>query len=248
MSVFHFKRFDIINEASSMKVNTDGVLLGAAATIAAGDCRVLDAGTGTGTIALMLAQRYSGLHEAESDLPDITGIDIDTLSAQEASANFLASPWSLHLSASSVSLQDHHPAGRYDLIVSNPPFFESSLLPPERRRGMARHTAGEALSFESLIGFAADHLSDEGRISMILPSMQEQAVVRYAASFGFPLFRIMRIRTTPRKDPSRIIVEFSRKNVVPVEKELTIQDVRSYPENRNGYTPEYLALTGDFYL
>lgn len=244
MSVFHFKHFDIVNEASSMKVNTDGVLLGAVVTLRGTDRRVLDAGTGTGTIALMMAQRYSGT----GPVPEITGIDIDSLSAAEASANFSASPWAPRLNAMHVSLQEHCPEGLYDLIVSNPPFFEDSLLPPERRRGMARHAAGAALSFETLVAFASGHLSDGGRLSVILPSVQEPAVLRHAASFGFHLFRKMNVRTVPHKAPSRIIAEFSRMMTMPIEEELTIQDIRNYPENKNGYTPEYLALMHDFYL
>lgn len=246
MSVFHFKRFDVVNEASAMKVNTDGVLLGAAVTLSACDCHVLDAGTGTGTIALMLAQRYSAMNVSEG--LEITGIDIDVPSASEASANFAASPWAGVLRAEHCALSGFRPAGKLDLVVSNPPFFEDSLLPPEKRRGMARHTASATMSYIELVDFSREYLSDSGRLSMILPADRESGVVRYAASCGFRPFRILRIRTTPQKAPSRVVTEFSRTAGELVTEELTIQDIQHFPENKNGYTPEYLTLMHDFYL
>lgn len=250
MSVFHFKRFDVANEASSMKVNTDGVLLGAAVTLRSTDRRVLDVGTGTGTIALMLAQRYSDLMAGEQrafDCLRITGIDIDGPSAAEAANNFFRSPWALSLKAECCALSDFMPEEKLDLIVSNPPYFEDSLLPPEARRSLARHTAGCALSYEDLVRFSGENLEEDGRAALILPSDREQALLRYAASFGFHASRILRIRTTPRKPPSRIVVELSRVlEQDSFEDCLTIQDLRTYPHNKNGYTPEYRLLTGDF--
>lgn len=229
-----------------MKVNTDGVLLGAAVTLRDTDRRVLDAGTGTGTIALMLAQRYS-LSGVAGDLK-IIGIDIDAPSAAEASMNFNLSPWAVSLEAGHCALHQFFPPERLDLIVSNPPYFEDSLLPPEKRRGMARHASGAALSYVDLLEFAREHLKEEGRLAMILPADREQGVVRYAASCGFRPFRTLRIRTTPQKDPSRIVIELSRTESGFKEESLTIQDVKSFPDNKNGYTPEYLSLMHDFYL
>lgn len=246
MPVFRFKHFEIVNEASSMKVNTDGVLLGASVTLRETDLRVLDAGTGTGTIALMAAQRYSTLGMAEG--LKITGIDIDAPSAAEAALNFRMSPWAGTLEAGHCALRQWFPSGRLDLIVSNPPFFEDSLLPPEKRRGVARHTSGVALSYVDLLEFAREHLKESGRLAMILPADREQGVVRYAASCGFRPFRTLRIRTTPQKEPSRIIIELSRAELGFKEECLTIQDVKTYPDNKNGYTPEYLELMHDFYL
>lgn len=100
MGVFHFKRFDVRNERSAMKVNTDGVLLGAATDVLAGDRRVLDVGTGTGTVALMIAQRMENL---TSDWC-VQGIDIDVPSSEEAADNFSRSPWNLHLKSVNMSL------------------------------------------------------------------------------------------------------------------------------------------------
>lgn len=249
MSVFRFKRFEVVNERSAMKVNTDGVLLGAAMSVRPSDRRLLDIGTGTGTIALMAAQR---LEEAGSYMTDaaagpvrIDAIDIDSISAEEAEANFRNSPWADILNAVNAPLEEFAgtllPDQTYDLIFSNPPYFEDSLLAPEHRRSDARHTAS-GLSFREILDFAAARLSEEGRVAMVLPSDQEQALCRYARMNGLFLFRILRIRTVERKQPSRIVAEFSRHRCEsPVDETLTIQK-----EGR--YSHEYLTLTHGFYL
>ena len=240
MSVFRFKKFEVVNERSAMKVNTDGVLLGAAMTILPSDKFLLDIGTGTGTIALMAAQRLSAI---SSDEVTVDAIDIDEPSASEAAANFAASPWAHNLSAHHLSL-DEFAAGnqtRYDLIFSNPPYFEDSLTAPDARKSTARHTS-VGLSYRDIFEFAKTHLTAEGRVSIVLPSDLENDMTRYARMSGLHLFRILRIRTVPRKSPSRIIAEFSSSRPVQlVEELLTIQD-------EGKYTQEYLSLTCDFYL
>ena len=220
-----------------MKVNTDGVLLGAAMTIFPSDNTMLDVGTGTGTIALMAAQRSS------SSNIHIDAIDIDEASASEAAANFRNSPWSDALSAHHCPLSDFAASTDtlYDLIFSNPPYFEDSLTAPDERKSTARHTS-DGLSYRDIFEFAKGRLSENGRVSLVLPADQEAALARYARMCGFHLFRIMRVRTVPRKNPTRMIAEFSRTRCQsPVEELLTIQD-------EGKYTQEYLSLTGDFYL
>ena len=248
MSVFRFKQFDVVNEDSAMKVNTDGVLLGAAMTVRPEDRSFLDVGTGTGTIALMTAQRIGGLLSEDGADRNASGIridaiDIDAPSATEAAMNFRRSPWSGILHASSMSLAEYAesaPDAVFDLIFSNPPYFESSLPAPQERRNAARHTS--ALSYRELLDFASARLTPQGRISMVLPSDQEAGLCRHARMCGLHLFRILRVRTVPRKMPSRIIAEFSRSRCQqPVEELLTIQD-------EGKYTEEYLSLTRDFYL
>lgn len=271
MSVFRFKRFDVVNERSAMKVNTDGVLLGAAMTIKPEDRRLLDIGTGTGTIALMAAQRMLGIPgQAGNDVVEVVNdggkvwkggaeigndgmevgndvvvdaIDIDGPSAEEADANFRNSPWSGHMRAVNMSLEDFAEAedGRYDMIFSNPPYFEDSMVAPDERKSTARHTS-EGLSYRDIFEFAAERLTDGGRVSLVLPSDQEPAVCRYARMCGLHLFRILRIRTVARKSPVRIVAEFARARcAMPDEDMLTIM-------NEGKYTEEYLSLTKDFYL
>lgn len=285
MGVFRFKKFEVVNERSAMKVNTDGVLLGAAMTIKPADRHLLDIGTGTGTIALMAAQRLSpcscdegpvarriersispvlcdegltgrqigrsiSLCSCEADLMadqtvlKINAIDIDEASATEAEANFRNSPWTCHLHAFNMSLDEFARSGdgtEYDLIFSNPPYFEDSFNAPEERRNNARHTS-TGLSYREILDFASEHLSDDGRVALVLPAETEHALCRHARMDGLHLFRILRIRTVPRKAPSRIIAEFSRKRIdAPDDRILTIQ-------NEGKYTEEYLSLMQDFYL
>ena len=237
MGVFSFKRFDVSNEQSTMKVGTDGVLLGAAVSICAADRRVLDAGTGTGTIALMLAQRYSDIGAS----PEIEGIDIDGPSAREAALNFASSPWSETMCAKQCPLGGYRPSEPFDLIVSNPPYFEDALLPPEKRRATARHAGGDAMSFGDLAAFAAEYLSAAGRMAVILPAASEKANVRVAAAEGLYPQRLLRVRTTPRKDFSRVVMEFARsRSDLVSEESLILQE--------NGPTEAYRALVKDFYL
>ena len=249
MSVFRFKEFEVVNERSAMKVNTDGVLLGAAMTILPSDRTMLDVGTGTGTIALMAAQRLScSLPYAETPagtapIVCIDAIDIDEASVSEAAANFHNSPWSDILTARHcpLSLFQSSTETIYDLIFSNPPYFEDSLTAPDERKSAARHTS-DGLSYRDIFEFAKDRLSENGRVSLVLPADQETALVRYARRSGLHLFRILYVRTVPRKAPSRMIAEFGRARCLePVRELLTIQD-------EGKYTQEYLSLTRDFYL
>ena len=254
MSTFRFKRFEVVNERSAMKVNTDGVLLGAAMTIKSEDRCMLDIGTGTGTIALMAAQRVADHAEREASRDDIMidAIDIDEPSATEAAMNFANSPWAGCLHAHNMSLdtfaamtddsvQAELPKRKYDLIFSNPPYFEDSLTAPDERKSTARHTS-DGLSYRDIFEFAKERLTDSGRVSLVLPADQEAALCRCARMCGLHLFRILRVRTVPRKAPSRMIAEFSRHRCETVKEGLlTIQ-------NEGQYTQEYLSLTHDFYM
>ena len=246
MSVFRFKKFEVVNERSAMKVNTDGVLLGAVMTMTADDRRLLDIGTGTGTIALMAAQRLSGV------AIQIDAIDIDEPSASEAAANFAKSPWAdifnaynLPLDDFAASLKNSDPAQcepvLYDLIFSNPPYFDNALQAPEERRNAARHTS-TGLSYREILDFASKNLSPNGRVALVLPADTEIDLTRYARMCGLYLYKITRVRTVPRKAPTRIIAEFSRqRSDEPVSTILTIQESGEYSQ-------EYLDLMREFYL
>ena len=231
-----------------MKVNTDGVLLGASMTLRSSDRFLLDIGTGTGTIALIATQRLADSVKPEAPMARqdvrIDAIDIDEASAVEAAANFRNSPWSESLQAFHASLDGYTAMARdreYDLIFSNPPYFEDSMNAPEERRNNARHTS-TGLSYREILDFAASHLSAGGRVSLVLPAETENALCRHARMNGLHLFRIVRVRTVPRKAPSRIIAEFSRIRIDSAE------DVVLTIQNEGKYTEEYLSLMHELYL
>jgi len=232
MSIFRFKHFQVNQSETPMKVGTDGVLLGAWTRIEPTDRRILDLGTGTGVIALMMAQRAA---EAE-----IWGVDID--SVEEARSNGDLSPWGarLHFRQTAVQAFEAEP---FDLIVSNPPFFVESLRCPDRGRTMARHAV--VLPFEELRDAVVRLLKPEGRFALVLPTTEAERFVQLAAG-RLQTIRRTEVCTTPRHAPKRTLLEMthlaSQRPVEPVE-ELTIGT-----GEHETYTAEYRALTCDFYL
>ncbi len=216
-----------------MKVGTDGVLLGAWVNISGRDLNILDAGTGTGVIALMLAQR------SITSGSKILGIDIDPLSAEEAASNFAKSPWPDRLEARNCDFRTMS-GGSFNLIVSNPPFFVNSLKAPEQRRSIARHT--DTLSYAELVGSAVWNLAPGGRLAVILPVQESVAFIDEAVRRGLAITRKTLVRTTENHPPKRILIEASS-GECPVEEDslLTIQD-------STGFTGPYKELTRDFYL
>lgn len=236
MSEFRFKRFCIDNTASALKVGTDSVLLGSLMSITGEERRLLDIGTGTGVVAIMAAQR---LADAGAAYPEITAIEIDAPSAEEAERNFKGCPWSHMLSARHCALQDFRSPGEFDLIFSNPPYFDESLRNPDPRESRARHT--ESLSYREVLAFASEKLAPQGRVAMILPAESETAVRRCAAGFDLNTARVVRIRTTQKKPARRIVVEFTRTRSTPELQELTIQD-------GTAFTEEYRRIAGAFLL
>ena len=155
---FTFKQFHIDHSRCAMKVGTDGVLLGAWARVD-GTRRILDIGTGTGVIALQMAQRNS---EAQ-----IFAVEIDETASCRARANFDMSPWAERLEVECCAAQEFNHTEKFDLIISNPPYFVDSLLPPDAKRSTARHT--HDLSFEALDEAVSRLLAENGRFAMILP-------------------------------------------------------------------------------
>ena len=253
MEVFRFRHFSVSHAKSAMKVNTDAVLLGASMTVRASDRLLLDIGTGTGTIALMAAQRLAGLiPDGELSSVSIEAIDIDFDSAEEAGRNFASSPWNCLMTARHISLENYRKnlscSGNecmYDLIFSNPPYFESSLKAPDMRRRTARHTDG--MSYRDIMSFSSEWLSEKVRLAIILPADTEREVIRYAASWSLYPFRLLRVKSSPRHPVSRIIFEFSKGRdqgsvVSPAGCQVDNLTVRK----EGGYSDEYRSLTSDF--
>ncbi|HET6990335.1 MAG TPA: methyltransferase [Bacteroidia bacterium] len=237
---FAFKQFIIHQEKCAMKVGTDAVLLGAWAKTY-GVRRALDIGTGTGVIALMLAQKCGATIDA---------IDIDEQTAEEAKENVRKSPWHDRVHVQHISVQDFskmHPETaeeKYDLIVSNPPYFSDSLPATEELRTKARHTV--LLPFPDLIHAATKLLSKEGKFYVILPTKEGETFREMAEAKGLHLRRLTRVKTTPEKTEKRLLMQFGF-TAKPQVSESTLV-IEKDNLNAQHYTEEYIELTRAYYV
>ena len=229
---FQFKQFRIRHDRCAMKVGTDGVLLGAAAPVV-GAKSVLDVGTGTGLIALMLAQREPQAR--------ICGVELDKEAAAQATENVADSPWADRVEICCQDFRQFQGPNTYDLIVSNPPYFVNSLLAPKAERAAARHTA--SLPYEDLLAGVVQHLSPEGSFSLILPSEVQAEFVRLAQEQGLHLYQQIWVQTTPKAAPKRVLMNFSFRADRPLEEEYLVIELE-----RHSYSKDYIALTREFYL
>lgn len=228
---FTFKQFTIFHDRCAMKVGTDGVLLGAWTDLSSSR-RVLDIGTGTGLIALMLAQRCRNAH--------ITAIDIDEDAVDQARGNILSSPWKDRVEAVLQDVRTLPSQPVYDTIVSNPPYFIHSLKCPDLKRNTARHT--DTLEATVLLEKVSGLLVEEGRFSMVFPSEQTEDIIRLASGFGLYPSRHTSVITRPGLPPKRSLMEFRKTESTCTTDELVIE------LERHVYSEDYIALTRDFYL
>ena len=217
-----------------MKVGTDGVLLGAWAGVENAKT-ILDVGTGSGLIALMLAQRS---HAA------IDAIDINPEAYEQAVGNIRESVFSQRIQVYLSSLNEYtgNTTNRYDLIVSNPPYFVQSLRSPDNQRTVARHT--DSLSLESLLTDSSRLLSPGGRIALILPADREDELNTLVENLSLSFLKKTYVIPIPGAPPKRILAEMT--NTVPVKPSRC--DDLLIEINRHQYSPEYKALTEAFYL
>jgi tRNA1Val (adenine37-N6)-methyltransferase len=231
-SYFDFKQFTINQDTSSFKVGTDGVLLGAYADVS--DARnILDIGTGTGLIAIMLAQRSDA---------SIVAIEPDDESYRQACGNVSKCPWSSRINVVNSDLQNYDPPEeKFDLIVSNPPYFTGSLKNPDPVKSRARHN--DCLSFEDILHGSLRVLSESGTLQVILPFEAGNLFVAKASDYRLNCNNVLRIRPVYNGEVKRVILRFSKKNCNLTEKELVIEKGR-----RHDYTEDYINLTRDFYL
>lgn len=238
MDEFRFKQFVVSQCRAAMKVGTDGVLIGAWAGSSGvpqrQPLRVLDIGTGTGLIALMVAQR---MPQAE-----IVGIDIDEMAVDEARENVASSPWKERISIRRQALQEVGDEV-FDVIVSNPPFFINSMKSPDSQRSVARHT--DSLSMEDLIRYSCRLLSDEdgAHASFILPLEATTEVQRFASIYGLFLQRRVGVHTLPSKNVKRVLLEFGK---IPSNNIMECEEIMYL--NAGQKSEWYHRLTEDFYL
>lgn len=233
--VFKFKEFEIKHVKSSMKVGVDGVLLGL--WVSDDRKKILDVGTGCGVISLILAQR--------NPKAQIQAIDIDESSIDESKENFLNSPWKERLQSVLKIFPEEclQSSETFDMIVSNPPFFENGLISPISSRGKARHS--DRLSVFSLIEFGQNILEPNGLLAMIFPSEYEEKVIKMSLEKGWAVKRKCYVRDREERPEKRMMIElinsFSSSEIVAEEEHLTLF--------YNGLpTSEYQNLGKDFYL
>lgn len=258
MGNFRFKQFEIEQDRCAMKVGTDGVLLGAWAQ---GGRRILDIGSGTGLISLMMAQRFP---EAE-----VVGIDMDADACGQARENVMASPFRDRVEIECCRLQDFggasetaealetaetletaealetaeglKAAGVFDAIVSNPPFFVDSLKNPDSKRTMARHT--DSLPFRDLFAGVKRLLSDDGIFSAIVPVEVVEQFVAESCILGFYLIRKCGVKTVERKQPKRFMLSFAKHRISPYE-----EHVETMMDSQGNRSEWYRKITEEFYL
>lgn len=232
--VFWFKQFSVHQDKCAMKVGTDGVLLGAWATIKHNPASILDIGTGTGVIALQLAQR--------SDAELIDAIEIEDNAHEQAVENFENSPWSDRLFCYHTSLKEFASEidETYDLIVSNPPFYSDDFISNNKARNKARSTT--SLSFNELLKNVSILLSKDGVFTTILPYKEEENFIQLAENYNLFINRICRVKGTPTTEIKRSLLEFSFLKSTIETNEMIIEN------QRHNYTENYTNLVKDFYL
>lgn len=231
---FRFKRFTIQQDKCAMKVGTDGVLLGAWTGTGLAT-KIADIGTGTGLIAIMLAQKSDA---------SITGIEIDKEAAGQADENMNNTLWKDRLNVVEADIRDYYPKheAEFDLIVSNPPFFNENTKGYSEKRNIARHTDG--LSFGLLVEAASFMLKENGRFSIIIPAAASQEFITEAVRHRLNLTRKTEVITKPGASAKRVMMEFCKNasnNVITEYSQLLLT------ENGNK-SQDYINLTSDFYL
>jgi tRNA1Val (adenine37-N6)-methyltransferase len=228
---FSFKQFTIFQDKSAFKVGTDGVLLGAVADIT-GVRNILDIGSGTGLISIMLAQRSDA---------EITAIEPDPESYIQATENVRSCRWNDRIKVEHTDLQKFNPAfGNFDLIVTNPPYFSGSLKSPDPRKSSARHN--DSLTSAELLEGVVNILNDDGRFQLIMPYAEGNIFIAEANRYGLYCNNILKIKPLPSSEIRRLIMTFSRIRKKPFERFLTIE------HGRHQFTEDYMNLTRDFYL
>ena len=227
---FQFKKFTVYHDRCAMKVGTDGVLLGAWTDVSIAK-HILDIGTGTGLIALMLAQRCPAT---------ITALDIDADAVSQATENVRNSPWEERISVLLQDICSYRPDMFFDTIVSNPPYFIDSLKCPDCQRNTARHT--DSLNATALFQNVARILHPEGCFSMVIPADQVTGLIMIGEGSGLHLSRHTAVITRPGLPPKRALLEFRKEQRNCFYNKLVVE------LDRHVYSEDYIRLTRDFYL
>ncbi len=229
---FQFKQFTVWHDKCAMKVGTDGVLLGAWTSVQNAH-KILDVGTGTGLVALMLAQR--SLPDA-----DIVALEIDETAAGQARENVTRSPWKERVEVVQTDFRSYQSSDKFDVVVSNPPYFVDSLECPDRQRNAARHN--DSLTYEELLEGVAGLLAEDGAFTIVIPVDVADRVKMIAAVKNLYAVRQLNVITKPGGVPKRTLITFTFSNQECVVEELLTELAR------HQYSEEYIALTREYYL
>jgi tRNA1Val (adenine37-N6)-methyltransferase len=232
--IFRFKQFEIEQNNCAMKVGTDGILLGAWTKVPE-QGRILDIGTGTGLLSLMVAQRSNCMIDA---------IEIDLDAAQQAKSNIRNSKWSKRISVFHNSLKDYvmTSKGKYDIIISNPPFYISNLKSQDEKKNRARNA--ESLPLFELVQSSIQLLKESGALNVIIPYEHVQRYMNVLAEYNMDISRMTTVKGNERKSPSRVLIEVKRScEFVAEQMEIIIMNTTD-----NNYTAEYRNLTRNYYL
>jgi tRNA1Val (adenine37-N6)-methyltransferase len=230
---FHFKQFSLSHHRSTMKVGTDAVLLGIWTKLD-GVKEVLDVGTGCGILSLLLTARKASVR--------VDAVELDEASAREASENFRLSPFAGRLQVFHADINHFVPdAGKkYDLVISNPPFFVNDQRPEKKNRQMARHS--DTLSYEQLAKAGERLLKQQGRFAVVLPYRESRLFLKAAVGVGFQLHKQMLIFPKPCKEPNRVNLLLGFSVAVPQTEKFIIRQ-------ENGiFTQQYLDMVKNYYL
>lgn len=230
---FQFKQFKIYHDRCSMRVGTDGVLLGAWANLS-NTQSILDIGTGTGLIAIMAAQR--------NEIAKIDAVEIEDNAFEQALENITKCNWNERISVHHQSIQNFSVSTKtqYDIIISNPPFFLAGSKSDNHARNLARHA--HSLTQNDLLEAVQKLLSPEGIFAVILPINEGLDFIEIAVKFSLFVNRLTHVKPKINKPFERLLIEFSRIKKERIENKLIIQY-----DNRNHYTPDYVDLTKQFY-
>lgn len=231
---FDFKRFRVYHDRCAMKVGTDGVLLGAWCDVE-GAHDILDIGTGSGLVALMVAQRQPAA--------TVTAVENDGAAARQAAENARRSPFADRINVVHADIRAFDGEQLFDRVVSNPPFFEETLLPPDPARSAARHAGEGGLTFGELARCAARLLREDGRFAVVVPTGAAGRIASECEAVGLRPVRRTEVVTRPGKQPKRVLLEFAR---LEAEEEATSSLTLS--DATGGRSPEYRRLAEDFYL
>ena len=231
---FKFKEFTVNHDRCAMKIGTDSVLLGAWTSVKNSPFSVLDIGAGTGILSLMLAQR--------SDAQHIEAIEIDDSAYEQCAENFENSPWGDRLFCYHASLLEYieEVDDKYDIIISNPPFYSEDYKTKNDSRDLARFS--DAMPFKHLIHAAALLLSKNGLFSVVIPQKEEQQFINLASKVNLFPKRILHVKGNSKTEIKRSLIEFSFQKDTTETSELIIEN------GRHNYTKDYISLTKDFYL